>query len=167
MPITTGTGDDGSSSLLGGARLPKDHPRFEAYGTVDEAQCAIGMVLASGSLTPEIGALLQKILADLFTVGSDLATLDPEIEVPRVTSTMIQAIEAEIHKLESELPPLTHFIQPTGTLAATTCFWARAVVRRAERHVATLMQSGEEVEPVLIYLNRLGDLLFLVAKEAQ
>jgi cob(I)alamin adenosyltransferase len=164
MSITTGKGDDGWSGLLGGQRLPKNHPRFEAYGTVDEAQSAIGMILGSGPMPPKIEILLKRVQTEIFTVGSTLATPDPEMKVPRVSSTMVLGLDEEIKKLEADLPRLHHFIMPSGTLAASTCFWARTVVRRAERQVAALLGSGDEIETVLVYLNRLGDLLFLLAR---
>jgi cob(I)alamin adenosyltransferase len=164
MSITTGTGDDGLSGLLGGQRLPKNHPRFEAYGTVDEAQSAMGIVLALENIPPDIKSMLSRIMSELFTVGSSLASVDPEIKVPQVTSTMIVGLETDIKTLEKSLPHLKHFIIPSGTLAASTCFWIRAIIRRAERHVAALMGTGTENETVLVYLNRLGDLMFLIAR---
>jgi cob(I)alamin adenosyltransferase len=164
MSITTGTGDDGSSGLIGGQRLPKNHPRFEAYGTVDEAQSAIGMVLAFDTLPDDIRRILKRAQVDLFTVGSTLATLDPEISVPKVTSAMVLALEEDIKTLESALPKLHHFILPSGTRIATICFFVRTVIRRAERDVAALMGTGSDIETALVYLNRLGDLMFLVAR---
>jgi cob(I)alamin adenosyltransferase len=167
MSISTGTGDDGSSALIGGERLPKNHPRFQAYGTVDEAQSAIGMVRATAAIegiSDEVDGILRRVQTELFTVGSSLATSDPEMKVPRVTSGMIDGLDSDIKLFESSLPKLKRFILPAGNLAASTCFWARAVVRRAERHVAALLAAGEEVETSLVYLNRLGDLLFLIAR---
>lgn len=167
MSITTGIGDNGSSGLIGGRRLPKNHPRFEAYGTVDEAQSAIGMVRAMGGVPPDLDRLLSRAQVELFSAGAELASIDPEFHVAtKITSLMIQQIEQDIRHLETQagLPPLRNFIVPGGSPAAATCFWARAVVRRAERHVAGLMHDGQEVETVLVYLNRLGDLLFLIAR---
>jgi len=170
MSIVTGTGDDGSSSLFGGRRVPKHHPRLEAYGSVDEAQCAIGMVRSAGEIPEHLDTLLASIQKGLFTVGSDLASPDPEAKGPRVTSTMIRTLEIECEKLEHNLPSLKHFIIPCGTAPAATCFWARTVVRRAERRIADILYSkqlttGEnDVSTILVYLNRLSDLLFLISR---
>lgn len=167
MSIVTGAGDDGYSSLFGGQRVPKHHPRLEAYGAIDEAQCAIGMVRSAvyqSFLPEEIDSLLDKLQKDMFVVGSDLATPDKETKVPRVTSTMIRFLEDKIKQLENDLPRLTSFIVPSGTPWAATCFWARAVARRAERRVAELLATGQDVSSVLIYMNRLGDLLFLIGR---
>jgi cob(I)alamin adenosyltransferase len=164
MSIVTGTGDDGRSSLFGGARVPKHHPRLEAYGTIDEAQSAIGMIRATGSIPDNLESLLRHVQEDLFVIGSDLASPDAETSVPRVTSGMIKSIHDEIHRLEKSLPEIKKFIIPAGTPAAATCFWARTIVRRAERHVAELLTDGQDVSSILVYLNRLGDLLFLVAR---
>jgi len=165
MSIVTGTGDDGRSSLFGGTRVPKHHPRLEAYGTVDEAQSAIGMIRATGSVPEELDSLLRRVQDDLFVIGSDLATPDPETSVPRVTSGMIKNIHDEIHRLENSLPEIKNFILPGGSQSAATCFWARTVVRRAERRVAELLADGQDVSSILVYLNRLSDLLFLVARK--
>jgi cob(I)alamin adenosyltransferase len=164
MSIITKNGDDGKTSLFGGTRVPKHHSRIEAYGTVDEAASAIGMVRASGKIPEELDMVLERIQRELFIVGSDLATPDPEVRVPRVTSVMIEEIEGDVAKLESELPELRSFVMPSGTSAASTCYWTRTVVRRAERHVSALLESGERAETVMVYLNRLGDLLFVMAR---
>ena len=151
--------------------MPKNHPRLDAYGTVDEAQSAIGMIRASGELPGDMDGLLDRIQKELFVVGADLATPDPEATIPRVSSTMIKNLEVECENLEQKLPKLTTFILPTGSFGATTSFWARTIVRRAERCVAYLMDdeirpaTEHDLSSVLIYLNRLGDLLFLVARE--
>jgi cob(I)alamin adenosyltransferase len=167
MSIVTGLGDDGKSSLFGGERVSKNHPRLDAYGTIDEAQSAIGMVRAlieKNESSADIDSLLARIQGELFIVGADLASSNPKLPVPRVTSEMIQELQKECDQLEKSLPVLKNFIIPAGTQAATTCFWARTVVRRAERLVARLMDKGENAGAVLVYLNRLGDLLFLVSR---
>ena len=170
MSIVTGSGDDGSSTLFGGRRVPKHHPRLEAYGSVDEAQSAIGMVRASGENPEKFDRLLSRLQKELFTVGADLAAPDPETKTQRVSSVMIKDLEAECAALEAALPALSNFVMPYGTLPATTCFWARTVVRRSERRLAGLMSDGprldgeQDVSTVLVYLNRLGDLLFLIAR---
>jgi len=167
MSIVTGAGDDGKSSLFGGKRVSKSHPRLHAYGTTDEAQCAIGIVRAIGEengISVELDSILARIQRDLFIAGSDLAAPEHDVIVPRVTTEMIRAVEEDAKSIESRLPVLANFILPAGSEAATTCFWARAVVRSAEREVARLLEDGQNVSTVLVYLNRLGDLLFLVAR---
>lgn len=173
MSIVTGTGDDGSTTLFGGKRVPKHHPRLSAYGTVDEAQSAIGMVRSflgkqegreSSNDLNALDRLLNKIQEELYIVGADLATPDKKVKIPRVSKRMIDSLHADCSKLESELPVLKSFIIPSGTQAAATCFWARSVVRLAEREVSSLMEQGEQVSLVLVYLNRLGDLLFLIGR---
>jgi len=165
MSIVTGSGDDGYSSLSGGARVAKNHPRLEAYGVVDEAQSAIGMVRAIPDLDDGINKLLASIQNDLFVLGSDLATVNPDADIPRIDQKMVEKLEAEIKSLENSLPQLKNFILPSGTTAASTCFWVRAVVRRAEREVTDILTEGGLVKLPLVYLNRLSDLLFLVARQ--
>ena len=167
MSIVTKTGDDGSTGLFGGERVPKNHPRLVAYGTVDEVSCAIGIIRSfgeAGQVPKYIDKILARIQKDLFTVGADLATPRVDVNVPRVDSKMIRDLETECKALEEDLQPLKNFILPTGTRAAATCFWARCVVRAAERYVAELLTTGQRVSSILIYLNRLGDLLFLIAR---
>lgn len=173
MSIVTGSGDDGNTSLFSGLRVPKHHPRLRAYGTVDEAQSAIGIVRSlviskeTGEIPLELIELdrvLKKAQEKLHTVGADLATPDKTINVPRVGKEIINSIHDECLELESKLPDLKSFILPTGTPAAATCFWARSVVRCAEREVSSLKETGENVDLILVYLNRLGDLLFLVGR---
>ena len=164
MSIITKNGDYGNTSLFGGAQLPKHHPRLEAYGTVDEASSAIGMIRACGKIPENLANIFVRIQNELFTVGSDLAAPDPETKVPRVTSSMIEGLERDCMELESELPELKSFILPAGGEAASRCFLARAIVRRAERHVSALLEEDERTQTVLVYLNRLGDLLFVMAR---
>jgi cob(I)alamin adenosyltransferase len=173
MSIVTGSGDDGKTSLFGGKRVPKHHPRLEAYGSVDEAQSAIGMVRASiASIKSvksnpdiqEIGELLKKAQIDLHAVGADLASPNRDAKVPRVDPDMISSITEIIKRLEQKLPELKSFILPSGSEAATTCFWARSVARRAERAVSILVEQGEDLSMVLIYMNRLSDLLFVIGR---
>ncbi len=172
MSIVTGSGDDGKSQMYSGERIFKHHPRLEAYGTVDEAQCALGLVRAYVNSTRDEGntaiqdfdPLLKRVQEDLYIVGADLATPDPNMQVPRVGPEMISLVKQECERLEESLSPLTSFILPAGTRAASACFWARSVVRRAERQVSVLLGNGEKVNDILIYLNRLGDLLFLAGR---
>lgn len=157
--IYTRTGDDGSTGLGDGTRVPKTHARIEAYGAVDEANSALGMVLAATSM-PEIQTLLTRIQHELFDLGGELA-------VPGLRTIMdehVQQLEADLDRLNAPLPPLKEFILPSGGSATAACHLARAIVRRAERRTWTLAQS-EPIAPELTrYLNRLSDLLFVIAR---
>jgi cob(I)alamin adenosyltransferase len=169
LKIYTRTGDAGQTSLRWGERIAKDALRVEAYGTVDEANAFVGMALAA---LPEGAANLKLILGrvqrELFDVGADLATPPDRNkgETAKVQTAMIEALEHDIDGLETQLSPLRTFILPGGTPAAAALHTARTVSRRAERRVVTLA-AGEPVEPELLkYLNRLSDLLFVVARAA-
>ena len=161
--ISTGTGDDGTTGLVGGRRVPKTSARVAAYGAVDEANDALGVAVAFAD-DPALAALLRSIQHDLFNLGADLATPEGAEGALRVTEADVARIGAETDRLEAELPPLRHFILPGGTPAAAFLHLARATTRRAEREAWAL----REVEPVnphaLVYLNRLSDLLFLLAR---
>ncbi|MGV3524556.1 MAG: cob(I)yrinic acid a,c-diamide adenosyltransferase [Candidatus Sericytochromatia bacterium] len=165
MKIYTKTGDRGDTALWGGQRVPKDALRIQSYGTVDECNAVLG--LARASLTdPALDALLGKLQDQLFVVGSDLASDLSVTQVPRIGREAVAALEASIDALESELAPLQQFILPGGTAAAAQLHLARTVCRRAERWVVSL-QREEEINPeVVIYLNRLSDLLFVAARVA-
>jgi cob(I)alamin adenosyltransferase len=169
--IYTRTGDDGTTALGDGQRLPKTHARIAAYGTVDEANAAIGM--ARQALTAddgEIDAMLARIQNDLFDLGADLCVPDRGEPLPytplRVTEGQASRLEAEIDRLNAELRPLTSFVLPGGTPAAAALHLARTVTRRAERHIVEL--ASLENEPVsaacLKYVNRLSDLLFVASR---
>jgi cob(I)alamin adenosyltransferase len=167
MKIYTKTGDDGTTGLLGPGRVLKDAPRIEAYGTVDELNAVLGLARATGGLDPELDALVARLQDDLFAVGAALADPDPAGKFHNaVGPERAGRLEAEIDHLEAELPPLTHFILPGGTLASSQLHLARTIGRRAERHVVHLgHQPGESVpENLVVYLNRLSDLLFVVAR---
>jgi cob(I)alamin adenosyltransferase len=168
MKIYTKTGDRGETSLFGGGRVGKDHLRVEAYGAVDEANAVVGMARAAG-LDPELDGELARIQAELFTVGADLATphgVRARSAVPPVDPDWAQRLEQAIDRWEAELPPLRTFVLPGGAPAAAALHQARCVVRRAERRVVTLAAHEEVEGQVLIYLNRLSDLLFLAARLA-
>ena len=158
--IYTRTGDDGTTGLGDGSRTPKDSLRVEAYGTVDEANSAIGMVLAADSVPDNVRACLTEVQHDLFELGGELC-------IPgyaAVKDVFIERLENDLDTLNEDLPMLKEFILPGGGQAAAACHVARTVTRRAERRVFTLSQS-EEVRPEAIrYLNRLSDLLFVVAR---
>ena len=158
--IYTRTGDDGTTGLGDGSRVAKDSPRVEAYGTVDEANSAIGAVLAHDSGPDGIRATLTEVQHDLFELGGELCIPGHSA----VTGQFIERLEIGLDALNRDLPALQEFILPGGGKAAAACHLARTIVRRAERITATLA-SVEDVRPeVLKYLNRLSDLLFVIAR---
>jgi len=158
--IYTRTGDDGTTGLGDGTRTAKDSPRVEAYGTVDEANSAIGVVLASTAVPKDVRASLEAVQHDLFELGGELCIPGHEA----ISQAFIERLENDLDGFNSNLPALEDFILPGGSESAAYCHLARTIVRRAERRVATL--AGEEpVRPeVGRYLNRLSDLLFVVAR---
>ena len=170
--IYTKTGDDGTTSLGDMSRTSKNDPRLEAYATVDEANSAIGVVLALGGIKDdEITKLLVRIQNDLFDVGADLCTPivdNPTIEPLRVLESQIDYLEKQIDKYNESLQPLRTFVLPSGTPASALLHVARTVVRRAERNTWHAIHSfGGGVNSVTAkYLNRLSDLLFVLARTA-
>lgn len=169
MKIYTKTGDKGDTGLFGGPRVMKDSARIEAYGTVDELNAVIGMARTQvESVAPAIEQLLKHIQNDLFDLGSELATPDPRQEKASVTPRHITELEQAIDAFEAGLPPLKEFILPGGSPSAGLLHLARTVCRRAERRVVALAgRSGEYVSVEAIpYLNRLSDLLFVLARAA-
>jgi cob(I)alamin adenosyltransferase len=169
MKIYTRTGDQGETGLFRGARVRKDHARIEAYGTVDELNAALGVArLEVAPLAGEIDALLHEIQNDLFDLGAELATPDPAKEPRTVTSRRVEELEQAIDAFDARLPPLTQFILPGGSPAGAHLHLARTICRRAERRVVTLAgMQGEHVSAEAIrFLNRLGDLLFVLARAA-
>ena len=165
MKIYTKTGDEGLTGLYGGERVRKDSLRVGAYGSVDEANAVLGVALAQLQ-EAELAEVLQRLQHALFDVGADLATPPSRYRanIAPLTASDVTALEALIDRFEAELPPLKQFILPGGHPAAAALQLARAVVRRAEREVVALAQH-EEVNPqVGIYLNRLSDLLFVLAR---
>ncbi len=172
MKIYTKTGDDGQTGLFGGGRVAKDDTRIEAYGTVDELNAAVGVVRSS-RLPADIDAVLVAIQNDLFVAGAELATpaeslnkLDKRSD--RLGQRHIERLEAAIDRFEERLAPLTQFILPGGDSAAAALHFARTVCRRAERRVVSLQRDQADAvsDNVLVYLNRLGDLLFVLARAA-
>jgi cob(I)alamin adenosyltransferase len=169
MKIYTRTGDEGETGLFGGGRVSKTHPRVEAYGDVDELNAAIGVARAVESM-PRIDEVLVPIQRDLFALGALLATPDREkmkkqLEKARIDDTRIAELERAIDDGDGEIEPLKSFIMPGGTPKAAALHVARTVCRRAERRVIAL--ADEEIPPVaVIYLNRLSDLLFTLARVA-
>ncbi len=174
MKIYTRTGDTGETGLYGGQRVLKNDSRVEAYGTVDEANAILGVAVTRLESDLELQAIILGIQRDLFIVGSDLAMpLEQEVSagqsrVPRVEPQHIKAVEETIDHFEATLPPLKNFILPGGAPASAELHHARTVVRRAERCVVTLLrESPDSSNPdVLRYLNRLADLLFVLARAA-
>jgi cob(I)alamin adenosyltransferase len=165
--IYTRAGDAGETSLGDGRRVPKTDPRIEAYGTVDELNSLLGLVL-SADLTVEFRPWLERIQNDLFDVGADLSVPleDDRRERLRVTAGQVERLEELCDLVNDRLVPLTSFVLPGGTEAAARLHVARAACRRAERRVAALAQV-ESVNPVALgYLNRLSDLLFILARAA-
>jgi cob(I)alamin adenosyltransferase len=165
--IYTKTGDRGDTGLGDGSRVAKDHPRVEAYGSVDELNAVLGLLLAQPGETLERD-LVRSIQNDLFDVGADLCLPRPAGEAAgqhlRVRPEQALRLENAIDRLNADLAPLTSFVLPGGTVAAAWCHLARTVCRRVERAVVTLARA-EPVNPeVIIYLNRLSDLLFVLAR---
>lgn len=161
--ISTGTGDDGTTGLVGGARVPKTSARVAAAGSVDEANDALG-IAAAHTTRHELRELLRHLQSDLFTLGADLAA--PEgVESMRITDAHVRTIVALEDGIEPKLPPLRHFILPGGTPTAAYLQLARSIVRRAEREAWRVEEHEHVSRNVLVYLNRLSDLLFLLARE--
>lgn len=165
MKLYTKTGDDGTTGLFGGGRVRKNDARVDAYGAVDELNAWIGVVRAQGD-DRGLDGMLASIQSDLFSLGAELATPDDDKAPTFVTDTEIVRMEQWIDAAEAELEPLTAFILPGGSVAAAGLHFARTVCRRAERAVVAL-SAYERVRPqAVIYLNRLGDLLFALARQA-
>jgi cob(I)alamin adenosyltransferase len=166
--IYTKSGDKGETGLGDGTRVAKDHPRVAAYGGVDELNAALGVLRLHLSDQSPHGDLLRGIQNDLFDVGADLCVPTQPGEKPeqklRVLPEQSQRLEAAIDCLNTALAPLQTFVLPGGTAAGAWCHLARTVCRRAERDVVTLMESEQVNSEVLIYLNRLSDLLFVLAR---
>jgi len=160
--VYTKTGDKGLTSLIGGNRVSKSSARVEAYGDVDELNSVLGVVLAEVK-DEEIKNIIKEIQNDLFIIGADLAS-PPEIQVPRIDKERIGELEKTIDKLLEELGPLKEFILPSGSGGGPYIHLARAVSRRAERRIVKLMEEEQLNENVLVYINRLSDLLFVMAR---
>ncbi len=164
--VYTRTGDDGSTGLGGGQRVPKDSFRVEAYGTVDELSCHLGLALAS-ELVEALQPTVRRMQNDLFHLGSDLCILEEDKQkfpVPQIEERHVKALEELMDRLSEELEPLANFILPGGHPAAAHLHVARTVCRRAERDLIRLSRE-EAVSPyTLPYLNRLSDALFVMAR---
>ena len=158
--IYTRTGDDGSTGLGDGTRVPKESARVAAYGEVDEANSALGVVLAVPGLPAEVGACLTRVQHDLFDLGAELCIPGHRV----IKDADVERLEQTLDRFNDELPPLKEFILPGGGPAAAACHVARTVVRRAERQVWALARLQPVAGEVPRYLNRLSDLLFVVAR---
>ncbi|MDL5511420.1 cob(I)yrinic acid a,c-diamide adenosyltransferase [Arenibacter sp. M-2] len=173
MKIYTKTGDDGTTALFGGTRVPKHHIRIESYGTLDELNSWIGLIRDQPMETSSKEVLI-KIQEKLFTIGALLA-IDPKKEklkngkdrlnIPKINNGDIDLLEKEIDQMEEHLPPMTHFILPGGHTTVSYCHIARTICRRAERLVSQL-NDFEPVDDILLsYINRLSDFLFVLARK--
>jgi cob(I)alamin adenosyltransferase len=166
LRIYTKTGDLGETSLLGGTRVPKDHLRVAAYGDLDETNAALGAVRALAEEPLE--RLLFSIQKDLFAIGAQLADPTHKVAAKRTKATVaaahVRRLEKAIDVREESLPPLRSFVLPGGTPAAALLHQARTVCRRAERSVVTLAREADVDPRIIVYLNRLSDLLFVLAR---
>lgn len=164
MKIYTKRGDAGETSLFGGKRVLKTDDRIEAYGTVDELNSVLGLAL-SFNPSKTIAEILHHLQDELFVLGADLATpMDKKEKIARIDNDKITHLEVTIDKLDEELEPMKFFIHPGGTSASSTLHIARTVCRRAERACITCIQSTEISPNTISYLNRLSDLLFVMAR---
>ncbi len=172
LKIYTKTGDEGSTGLFGGGRVRKDDPRVDAYGDVDELNAMLGFVRAAEPM-PRVDEVLLRVQRDLFSIGALLATPDPgrmhqHLEKARIDEERISELERAIDQCDAELEPLKAFVLPGGTPKAAALHVARTVCRRAERRVVHLQSAIAPPPPPLVakYLNRLSDLLFVLARVA-
>ncbi|MDE6347503.1 MAG: cob(I)yrinic acid a,c-diamide adenosyltransferase [Bacteroides sp.] len=167
MKIYTKTGDKGTTSLVGGTRVPKTHVRLEAYGTVDELNAQLGL-LVTYLLDQEDRTFLQQVQNSLFAIGSHLAT-DREKTGLKAASIIrpeqVEQLEREIDRLDVLLPPLSAFVLPGGSRGAAVCHVCRTVCRRAERRILALAEQAEISSELLAYVNRLSDYLFILSRK--
>ena len=173
IKIYTKTGDKGTTSLIGGTKVPKSHLRIEAYGTVDELNSFIGLLadhLRQAQVAADTDPFLKEIQDRLFTIGSSLACdpeKEPRLKIPDLTEGDLSLLELEIDGMEATLPPMKNFLLPGGHVVVSTAHIARCVCRRAERACVRLQEEQLFVEPLgLRYINRLSDYLFVLARYA-
>lgn len=166
--IYTRTGDDGTTGLFGGPRVAKSHPRIEAYGAVDETNAHLGrarVAVEQSGLGSELNALLERLQEELFVLGAELATpSDASVEIPRIERRHVDEVEDAIDRFQADLPELDRFVLPGGTGPGSDLHVARTTCRRAER---ALVRADEEIDvraEALQYVNRLSDLLFVLAR---
>ena len=165
MKIYTKTGDGGKTSLFDNTRVWKSNNRIMSYGAVDELNSAVGIALAL-DIDTDLNKILTKIQNDLFIVGSDLANPDMTNQKIRTAKKMIEYLESSIDKLDDELDDLSSFILPGGSMLSSILHLARTIARRAETHVVALSQEEKITDVSFVYLNRLSDLLFVMARIA-
>lgn len=171
MKIYTKTGDDGTTGLFGGGRVKKASLRVETYGTLDEANAAIGKarIALAGTAAADLDAVLEPIQSELFTLGSELACVpgkEGSLKLALVDAAAAERLERAIDAAEEGLPPLRNFVLPGGSAAAAELHVARCVVRRAERLLVGLAEGEPVRTETVVYLNRLSDLLFTLARAA-
>jgi cob(I)alamin adenosyltransferase len=165
--VYTKGGDKGETSLIGGERVPKNDPFIEAYGTIDEVNAVVGLVVealaASPVAGPHLTPILRRVQNELFNLGCELATPDPEqrAKLPHIEQRHVDALERDIDAVNDDLPALKSFVLPGGGWASSYCHLARTVTRRAERLVVGMMLAGNAGELAVQYLNRLSDALFV------
>ena len=173
MKIYTKTGDKGETGLIGGKRIPKSDPRIISYGLIDELNSNIGLTISllnlkNNNLFSDLIDLLIKIQNDLFTIGSDLADptypIENKYKIPRTDEKMVLYLESEIDKFDKEVVPITFFILPGGSIESSILHVSRSIARRTETAVTGLSKSQTINPAILIYLNRLSDLLFVAAR---
>ena len=173
MTLYTGTGDDGSTGLFGGDRVSKDHPRVAAYGTVDELNACVSLAVAACDTNDEYESQLLRVFRELqsrlFDIGADLAApvgSKHEDKIKRIDGDDVKQVETWIDEIDAENEPMKCFVLPGGTELAARLHLARTVCRRAEREVNALARVGPVNEQLRIYLNRISDLLFAMARRA-
>jgi len=167
VKIYTKTGDDGTTGLFAGDRVQKDHPRICAYGTVDELNSVLGLAILELKKSPELAEILGRLQNELFVLGGDLATpVQTEYPVPRIENHHVEQIEHDIDNLETDLVPLKQLVLPGGSRLSAQLHLARTVCRRGEREMIRLQREEKVGELAMIYLNRLSDLLFVMARKA-
>ncbi|MCZ6836207.1 MAG: cob(I)yrinic acid a,c-diamide adenosyltransferase [Planctomycetota bacterium] len=173
MKLYTKTGDDGSTGLFGGDRVPKDHPRVETYGTIDELNASLGCAEVANDPQHELGkqfaVIFRTLQSRLFDLGADLATPEAnkhEAKIARIEQGQIDELEQWIDSIEAGNDPMTNFILPGGTELASRLHLARTIGRRAERNLVSLTRVAKINPLSVIYLNRLSDLLFAMARRA-
>jgi cob(I)alamin adenosyltransferase len=173
MKIYTKTGDRGETGLIGGKRIPKSDPRIISYGLIDELNSNVGLTISllnlkNNNLFSDLIDLLIKIQNDLFAIGSDLADptypMENKYKIPRTDEKMVLYLEAEIDKFEKEVIPITFFILPGGSVESSILHVSRSIARRTETAVTALSKSQTINPAILMYLNRLSDLLFVAAR---
>jgi len=173
MKIYTKTGDKGETGLIGGKRIPKSDPRIISYGLIDELNSNVGLTISllnlkNNNLFSDLIDLLIKIQNDLFAIGSDLADptypMENKYKIPRTDEKMVLYLESEIDKFEKEVVPITFFILPGGSVESSILHVSRSIARRTETAVTALSKSQTINPAILIYLNRLSDLLFVAAR---